>query len=1064
MAEPVLTIRLLGSFQVAWGGQPITGLDQARLQELLAYLVLHRGRPVPRRSIAFLFWPDSTDKQALTNGRHLWHRLRKAMPEAGRWLSADDLAVLWRDDPRCEVDVIAFEEALARANHATEPGERAEQLRRATTCYGGELLPGCYSDWLLVERERLARENARALQQLLAYHENRRQYQEAIGFTRALLRHDPLNEPAYTDLMRLCALNGDRAAALHAYHTFATVLRRELDVAPGQAARELYERLLNQESAPAALPGGTAVPLVGRDKPWADLQQAWRRATGRPQLALVSGEAGIGKSRLAEELTEWIARQGIAALVARCYATGSELAYAPVVTWLRSWPLPPLADSWRRELARLMPETLAQHPHLPPPGPLTEKWQRLHLFEALAHALLDRRSALLLFVDDLQWCDGDTLDWLTYLLTDQRIQANRPQLLVVAAVRSGEEQDGVKLDAWRAGLAHSGQLTEVALGPLSEQSTRALAGQVAEQPVSPQLAAALYRDTEGHPLFIIETVRAGLGQGAAAGGPEPTAATLPGRVRQVLATRLAQLSPGARGVIEAAAVIGRAFTYNVLCQATGLAEDELVNHLDEAWRRRLIREQGEADYDFSHDKLRQVAYDGLSRARRRHLHGRIAAALEAAQVADLDSAAGAIAGHYEAAGLPEKAVAWLERAAAAARRIYDHREGLALLERALGLLAALPPGAPGAGWAALLREAAGDSHHWLAEHEAARAAYEMALAHAPPEDRVGRARLHRKIGKTLEAGNSRFEEVAALYDQAEMALGAPGEGDGPTVWEEWCQIQLERLLMLYWWRRVSEMTARITAIRSRVEGHGAPQQRAALLSHLSRLTNTQNRFGPSPAGLDYSRAALEALPAGAGPELRTAYQFAYGLNLLLRDEYDQAEKELREALAATELTGDVSLQARILAYLLLLARRRGLDGEVAVLAERCLAVAETSRMANYAGAALAGMAWVAWRAGSAAEAGRLARSALESWERFEQSYPLKWQARWPLLGLALAGQRMGEVMELASALLQPDQQVLPDALTGPLAAGLAAWEAGQAAAASGYLAQALATARQMNYD
>lgn len=276
------------------------------------------------------------------------------------------------------------------------------------------------------------------------------------------------------------------------------------------------------------MPGGAVVPLVGRDKPWADLQQLWRQAAKRPQLALVSGEAGIGKSRLAEELVEWIGRQGIVALVARCYATESELAYAPVVTWLRSRPLPPLADPWLRELARLLPEILGQYPHLPP-GPLTEKWQRLHLFEALAHALLDHRSALLLFIDDLQWCDLDTLDWITYLLTDSRLRATRPQLLVVAALRSGEE-DGARLDAWRARLAHGDQLTEVALGPLSEQSTLVLAGQVAERAVDPQRGAALYRDTEGHPLFIIETVRAGLGQREPAGGQvTATADTLPGR-------------------------------------------------------------------------------------------------------------------------------------------------------------------------------------------------------------------------------------------------------------------------------------------------------------------------------------------------------------------------------------------------------------------------------------------------------------------------------------------------------------------------------------------------------
>ncbi len=1061
--EPALTIRLLGNFQMAWAGEPVAGMNQARLQELLAYLALRRGRPLPRQSTAFLFWPDSSERQALTNFRHLLHRLRKTLPEADRFLAVDDLTAQWRDDPACQVDAVAFEAALARARGAADPDERAEQLQRATALYGGEFLPGCYSDWALVERERLAQENARALQQLIVLHEKRRQYREAIGFARELLRYDPLNEPAYTDLMRLHALNGDRAAALHAYHSCATLLRRELDVAPGWAARQMYERLLMQESAPATLPGGMAVQLVGRDKPWADLQQAWRRAAGRPQLALISGEAGIGKSRLAEELVEWVGRQGIAALVARCYATESELAYAPVVTWLRSRPLPALADPWRREVARLMPEALAAQPHLSPPGPLAEKWQRLHLFEALARAMLDDRAALLLFIDDLQWCDGDTLDWLTYLLTDQRIQAGRPQLLVVAALRSGEADDGAKLDAWRSGLAYSGQLVEVALGPLSEKATLMLAGQVAERSVDPRAGAALYRETEGHPLFVIETVRAGLGQRNGAGGAEPAAYALPDRVRQVLETRLAQLSPPARGVIEAAAVIGRAFTYEVLRHATDPGEDELIHCLDEAWRRRIIREQGEADYDFSHDKLRQVAYEGLSRARRRHLHGRIAAALEAAHAADLDSAAGAIGGHYEAAGTPEKAIAWLARGAAAAARVHAHREGLALVARGMGLLAAWPGDGAGAVWAARLQETAGDSRYLLAQHEAAREAYETALAHAPPEERVGRARLRRKIGSAVMGGNGKFEEAAAHYEEAEATLGPPAGGDEPDVWQEWCQIQLDHASLLYWWHHAEEMKGRIAAIRDRVERHGTAEQWATLLSLLSRQAISENRFGPTQAGLDNARAALAALPAGTPPEKRTLYQCGYGFTLLWQDEYDAAEAALREALALSEMTGDVTLQARCLTHLMIAARRRGRDGEAAALAQRGLERAEAARAYSYIGAAQAGLGWVAWRAGSNAEAGELARAALASWGRQEQVYPLQWQALWPLVALALEQGQVAEAIDHARMLLRPNQQALPDAVAGALAEGLAAWEAGQAATARRRLARALATAQQMNY-
>ena len=233
---------------------------------------------------------------------------------------------------------------------------------------------------------------------------------------------------------------------------------------------------------------------------------------------------------------------------------------------------------------------------------------------------------------------------------------------------------------------------------------------MAERPLDPRLGAAIYRDTEGHPLFIIEMVRSGLGQVETAGGQEPSAATLPGRVRQVLVTRLAQLSPGARGVIEAAAVIGRAFTDDVLRRATGLGEDELVNHLDEAWRRHLIREQGETDYDFSHDKLRQVAYDGLSRARRRHLHSRVAAALEAGHVADLDRVAGAIGGHYEAAPIPEQAIAWLERGAEAPRPGYAHPTAPALVGRAGGAFHPPPRRGNDAGWESPPPEKDGNHH------------------------------------------------------------------------------------------------------------------------------------------------------------------------------------------------------------------------------------------------------------------------------------------------------------------------------------------------------------------
>lgn len=1072
--ESLLQMRLLGGCAISVQGAPVSGLETPRLQALLGYLALHRDAPLGRAQVAFQLWPDSTEAQALANLRGLLRRLRIALPQLDQLLRSDRQSLTWDAQIPWSLDVADFQNALDAARDAEQAGDlpaARSQLQTACRLYQGDLLPGLYDEWLLPHREQLRDACLAAIEHLAALAEQQGDTPAAIAATRQVLQLDTLHEPAHRALIRLLAHSGDRAGALRAYHSCVTTLERELGVGPGAATVQEYERAqhVGHDSAPppALAPPAVITPLVGRQQEYNSLQTAWRQTNvGAPGVVLIAGEAGIGKTRLAEALAAWLGRQGVPVATATCYATTGTLAYAPLVTWLRELPAQPLEAPWLRELSRLLPELLAARPDLRPPEPLSEPWQRTRLFQALAHGLLSGRQALLLILDDLQWCDPDTLDWLLFLLTARHNGVRTSRLLVVATVRSEDHAVAPRLQAWQAQLSRQTLVTCIELGPLSQGETGELAGQLAGHALASDQHAQIYAETEGNPLFVVELVRAGFAQAAGTRGQPWDGAqsfpALPHRLRQVLEARLAQLSPEARAVIELAAVIGHAFTYRVLARAAVDDEARLVACLDEAWRRRIIREQEADTYDFSHARLRDAAYAGLSQSRRRLLHRRVAEALVGEAGTDAERVAGLAAPHYAAAGLPQEAISAYRRAAQGARRIFAHAEARTALEQAVALLGQLPA-EDRQHCASMTYEELGDLQLWRAEYEPAQRSYQVALDATAMANRIGQARLHRKIGRVLDTANADLGKIVAYYTAAEALLGDPDDSASSDWWAEWCDLQLDYGWTLYWWNHDGQMTARLARMQPFIERHCTPLQRAETFSLLGAWFSRQGRYAPSEECLGSFRAALAVLPPDSGPERRASYQFRLGFALLWNHAFADAEHALRDALAQAEQTGDVALQTRCLAYLTLCFRRQGWKAPVADYARRTLQAARNTKMHDYLGAALASQAWLAWHQGQLDEAARLGRQAQHEWDAYMSHYPFQWQALWPLIGVALAQERDAEAIDHARRLLDPGQHALAPTIEAPLASALAAWEGRRPAEARALLEHALETALESGH-
>ncbi len=801
---PAISVTLFGPPRIERGGFRVE-VDTRKAIALLALLAAS-DKPRSRYELVAMLWPEADAASARSSLRRTLSTLRGAIGSSAIVTESQSLRL---DLEHLALDVVLFRSLLKSAREhmdgALPPGSRSVRLLlEAISAYSGDFLTGFsahagsdFDAWQTTQTDAYRRELAWALgasaQGLAAANE----LEQAIAMARRLVDLDPLDESSHRLLMSTYAQKGDRAAAIRQYRECLRILEEELAVPPVEETESLYAairegRTARPESAivgpsPIRSPAAGRLPLTGRAAEVDRLSKALDHATEAAHVVVVKGEAGIGKTRLLEELEERARVRGFRVLAARCYEGESDLPYAPLIQLLRvalpqlhhSSVASPLSVSNRRELGRLVAmDEDVEDPEIRTQGDRMERLAaETRFLESVTSAILACAldKPLLLMVDDLHWIDDSTLAWLAYLL--RRI--DRQRLLVALAWREEEPAAAEPLRQITVSARRLGNLTEVRPGRLKSNEIRQIVQSVAskEQADRADLPDRLFEESEGVPLFVSEYL-AELAEGELA--------TIPQSVRDVLISRVTRVSEGARQVLTTAAVIGHSFQFATLQQAAGRDEEMTIRALEELVSRGLVdrspsEPDGDVIYDFSHDKQRSVVLESASAPRLRLLHRRTADALaQLNSSAQLSASAGEIARHYRAGGSDAEAALWHAKAGERSASLFAAADAIEHFRAALDLGHSDP---------AHLWESIGDLRLTLGEYQTAVLSYESALevnggTNARLESKLGaaqdrwgdheRAEGHFKRAVDLgpELGPS---ELAGIYSGWSMSIYHQGD-------------------------------------------------------------------------------------------------------------------------------------------------------------------------------------------------------------------------------------------------------------------------------------------------
>jgi len=706
----VIAVRVLGPMEVTVDGAAVN-LGGPRQRCVLARLIAARGEVVPAdRLIEDLYAGEAPTAAPAALQSHV-SRLRRALePGRAAWgrngilvASPPGYAVRLGDGA---VDAWSFEEEVSRDAGADDPAAVHARLSAALARWRG----GAYEEfgglpWADLEASRLGELRLAATEARADAALRLGRAAATVADLERLTAEHPLREEGWRLLALALYQSGRQGDALAALRRVREMLAEELGVDPGPALRELESAILTQQphlsvSVPADRPAAAArrpgVPLaggrdryIGRDAELAlALRAAAAAAGGRRGIVLVTGDAGAGKTALAEQVGRRLAAEGWVIGAGQC----PELDGAPA-----GWPWAGILGRLAQAVPSVDPRPLAALLDGASPGAGAGRgWApgddvaaaRFRLRQAVARHLnaVGRTAPLLLVLDDLHRADRETLNILTEVTAgrsdvtagEDAWEAANPapgRVLVLATYRPAEA--GERLDGWLAGLV-AREPVRVALRGLDQAAAGELIRATCARPVDDATVRIIAERTGGNPFFLKETARL-----LDSAGAERAVTEVPAGVREVLRHRIAALPAAARTILVCASVIGVETDIGVLADVAGVDEGVLLEALDGALVTELVTEPAPGRIRFAHALVRDTLYGSLSGLRRSRLHAEVAAVTERRRPGDVS----ALAHHFVLAGSdPAKAARYCGLAAAWAEQRFDFHEAARLREQALKLL------------------------------------------------------------------------------------------------------------------------------------------------------------------------------------------------------------------------------------------------------------------------------------------------------------------------------------------------------------------------------------------